>query len=286
MEKIYYVYEHIRLDTQQVFYVGKGKLYRDRSEDGRNRWWEGVAEKHGWTWRRVHERLDNACAFTLEKLLIAKHRSIGSPLVNLTEGGEGAPGVVSAKRKLVHCSNGMQFENAYIAAEWLNLNGFPMARQGHIASVARGERYRAYGYRWSYDCTPYDDGRTFHDAIKASNGRKVFCSNGSAYETCKEASDRTGISQNAITRAARGDHSQAGGFTWWYDGEDEKDISTIRPRIKPVVCNENNEHFDSLISAVVWLKANGKEKAQGRPLADCASGKTKQAYGYTWSYPE
>lgn len=283
MRKVFYVYEHIRLDSEEVFYVGKGCKYRDRCPDGRNDWWNYVAEKAGWTWRRVYDGLSNPCAFTLEKLHIAKLRSLGAPLVNLTDGGEGSPGFKSPKAKPVYCSNGLSFSNGSEAAEWLSVNGYPCARQGHIAASARGERARAYGFAWSYDGTPVDDGATFLESIREANGKRVFCSDGSKYYTCKDASDATGIRQGDIARAARGEHTQAGGLAWWYEGDEPKTSDSVFTRSKPYLCG-NGMVFQSVGSAVYWLRANVNDKAQSTPLTKAANGVHSKAYGFTWSY--
>jgi hypothetical protein len=46
MAEIYYVYEHIRLDTNQVFYVGKGKNKRSEESPGIE-WYNGQVRNNG-----------------------------------------------------------------------------------------------------------------------------------------------------------------------------------------------------------------------------------------------
>lgn len=94
-EPRFYVYEHVRLDTGQVFYVGKGSGNRYRTARGGGRrsahWWR-VARKAGWEPRIVFRCNEEELAFLAEVELIAKHRRIGSPLTNTTDGGEGVSG--------------------------------------------------------------------------------------------------------------------------------------------------------------------------------------------------
>ena len=47
----FYVYEHLRADTGEVFYVGKGSGHRARCRQGRNPYWRAVANKHGYVTR-------------------------------------------------------------------------------------------------------------------------------------------------------------------------------------------------------------------------------------------
>lgn len=88
----FYLYEHVRLDSHAVFYVGKGSGQRARCTQGRNPHWRGVANKHGWKERIVFRTDDEELAFLAEQELISKHRRLGSPLTNMTDGGEGMSG--------------------------------------------------------------------------------------------------------------------------------------------------------------------------------------------------
>ncbi len=92
MATAFYVYEHCRRDTGAVFYVGKGSGRRARCTQGRNRYWRNVARKAGWSMRIVFRTEDEELAFLAEQELIRRHRLLGSPLVNQTEGGEGMAG--------------------------------------------------------------------------------------------------------------------------------------------------------------------------------------------------
>ena len=48
INKIFYTYVHVRLDTNKVFYVGKGKLRRAYSKQHRNKYWNNVVNKCGY----------------------------------------------------------------------------------------------------------------------------------------------------------------------------------------------------------------------------------------------
>lgn len=88
----FYVYEHRRLDTCAVFYVGKGSGARASCTQGRNPHWRNVARKAGWSERIAFRTSDEELAFLAEQELIRRHKMIGSPLVNQTDGGEGMSG--------------------------------------------------------------------------------------------------------------------------------------------------------------------------------------------------
>ena len=63
--------------------------------------------------------------------------------------------IAAARRKTVRCvETGMLFESVTAAKLWLQAHGWPKAVHGHIASTARGERPRAYGFHWEYVSAP------------------------------------------------------------------------------------------------------------------------------------
>ena len=88
----FYVYEHRRLDTGAVFYVGKGSGARLNVTQHRSPHWNSVAKKAGWNASVVFRSEDEELALLVEQELIRKRRMDGYPLVNLTDGGEGMCG--------------------------------------------------------------------------------------------------------------------------------------------------------------------------------------------------
>lgn len=86
---MFYVYEHIRLDTNAVFYVGKGCGGRVRSKDKRNKHWHAIVDKAGYSGRVVAESDDEELIFLAEEERIDQLKRIGCPLANKTAGGAG-----------------------------------------------------------------------------------------------------------------------------------------------------------------------------------------------------
>jgi group I intron endonuclease len=89
----FYVYEHRRKDSGMVFYVGKGKGSRATNLNNRNDYWNKVYNKAGglaitYPVKNVDEEL----ALLAEVELIDAYRRRGIRMVNVTDGGEGAPG--------------------------------------------------------------------------------------------------------------------------------------------------------------------------------------------------
>ena len=88
---MFYVYEHIRNDTNAVFYVGKGKDYRANARTDRNIHWQRVVNKAGgFSINFVAKNMDEELAYLCEQERIDQLKRLGAKLVNLTVGGEGA----------------------------------------------------------------------------------------------------------------------------------------------------------------------------------------------------
>jgi hypothetical protein len=107
----HYVYRHKRVDTNEVFYIGKGSTYschknsesykkkyrRAFNKKSRNKWWNSITSKTDYIVEIVAKGLLEEEAFELEKFLILlygrKDLSTGT-LINLTDGGEGTSGAI------------------------------------------------------------------------------------------------------------------------------------------------------------------------------------------------
>ena len=92
---MFYVYEHIRLDTGAIFYVGKGTLKRLTAARNRNRYWRNVVNKcGGFEARKTFEHVDEELVLLAEVEKIDQLKRLGYKLCNITNGGEGTSGMV------------------------------------------------------------------------------------------------------------------------------------------------------------------------------------------------
>ena len=95
------VYEHLRNDTNEVFYVGIGKEEgRAFDKHNRNKHWHNIVNKAGYTVNIVYEDIEHDEAKKIEILLIEKYgrKDLGlGNLVNMTDGGEGCLGLICSE---------------------------------------------------------------------------------------------------------------------------------------------------------------------------------------------
>lgn len=92
------IYQHIRLDTNEVFYVGIGYIVRSKSKNHRNKHWLNIVKNTEYEIQVLKTKITWEEAVELEKILISwygrRDLNTGS-LVNLTDGGEGSYGRVT-----------------------------------------------------------------------------------------------------------------------------------------------------------------------------------------------
>lgn len=115
-ERKSYVYRHRRLDTNEIFYVGKGtkkdrkyflkyetEYERAFSHKNRNHWWTNIINKTNFQVEILLDNLFNNEAEELEILLISEYKRkdcCGGTLVNMTDGGEGVKNINDNARKI------------------------------------------------------------------------------------------------------------------------------------------------------------------------------------------
>jgi hypothetical protein len=102
------LYRHIRLDSNQPFYIGIGKTEkRAYSKKSRNDHWNKIAKKHGYKVQIMLDDLtwEEACQKEIEFIQLYGRKDLGlGTLVNKTDGGEGTVGRKYAEEAIAKMS--------------------------------------------------------------------------------------------------------------------------------------------------------------------------------------
>ena len=85
----FYVYQHLKADTNDIFYVGKGIGRRAFKKHGRSLYWQRVVNKHNIKIEYIAQNLDEELSFLCEQEAIDVYKRRGINLVNHSGGGEG-----------------------------------------------------------------------------------------------------------------------------------------------------------------------------------------------------
>ncbi len=108
----YCVYRHIRLDTNQVFYIGMGNEKRAYSKHSRNRYWKHITKSIKWFSEIIIDdlTLSQAQEKEIEFINLYGRKNIGKgTLCNLTDGGTGGLGLKHTQESI----NKMKGRKAY-----------------------------------------------------------------------------------------------------------------------------------------------------------------------------
>ena len=173
---MYYTYAHIRLDTNAIFYIGKGIGKRLNKKDNRNKYWKHIVEKHGFKAIKLSEWDNEIDAFSHEKALITYLRNNNIKLVNVTDGGDGN-----------NAKGGFTFKGRKQSQEAKD-----KCRLVHIGKPKSKE-------------SKLKNAEAHKQAIKINN---------IVYDSWKKASNILGIPMGSLNHILNGLHSKNGKYSW------------------------------------------------------------------------
>jgi hypothetical protein len=207
---MYYAYEHYKKDTDQIFYVGigkidEGKYQRAYSLAKRNPHWHATAKKYGFDYKIVFESesREEVCNKEIELILKYGRKDLGTgPLVNKTTGGEktfkmskdSILKILETKRK----NGSMEIISQRARERMLTNNPW------------KGKTHDGFNKKEVYQ-------------YEASTG--VFVEK---YKSIKSATSAMGFSSDkVIGKCLRGENQTGGGYIWYYEYQGEK-VDRIR----------------------------------------------------------
>jgi hypothetical protein len=200
------VYEHIRPDTNKVFYVGKGSGRRAQSKHRRNQHWNNIVGKAGgFSVNILVENVDEEFAFLAEMERIDQLNRLGYKLANKTEGGEGPSGyrhTDEAKKKIAEAQMGKKHwtvNHVYTEEHKAKLR---IARSKFVytdevrAKLSEAGKRRVYTDETKSKMSKSKQGRKHHMANAVMfDGQKFGCA--------KELAEYTGVNYSTIRTRLR-----------------------------------------------------------------------------------
>lgn len=273
------VYQHLRKDTGEVFYIGIGKAEkRAYNFNNRTDFWKRIVDKHGYLIEILYDNITWEEACEIEKSLISKHGKLcngtGS-LCNFTDGGDGIVGLIRTeehKRKLSE-TNKAKFLSGETAEHLRTLWKCSSGRKGVKATKEFGENVSkrlklVYQDKHNHpSITPvlqYD--------LQGNFIKEYFC-----IEEAREVTNAV-----SIGKVCRGKRKTSGGFIWRY--KDDIQNQHVGKYISP----HNREILQYDLQGVFIREYNSIKEAQDNTninnISAVCRGERKKAGGFIWKY--
>ena len=274
----YYVYIWYIVDTNEVFYVGKGKGKRYKDTSHRNKFFRDMYASHNCDVRKIYENLTEAEAFQKEQETIKWYREhTDFRLTNQTDGGEGASGWVppeefKRKQSQIHKAQWEddEFRDKMIAIR-IDENGPYKSQEFRekISKLVQGENNPNYNHRWT------DEMKQHLSEVRKVNGlatnennpraTRVICvETGEVFNCIKFAMKKYGIKhEGSVTVALKHPVRTAGGQHWVLYEEKYLDddyrlnylinVCLLNSKVIPVICIEDKIVFSNATALAKYL---------------------------------
>ena len=191
-DRRFYVYEWYVIDTNEVFYVGKGTGDRYKRLRGRNYFFQCMYNSHNCDVRKIYENLTEDEAFKKEIEVIKYYKENTSHrLTNQTDGGEGVSGWVPTE----------EFRNK-------------------MSEIVKGSNNPNYQNYWSEEQKEYlrqkQKNNPLYKDESNPNAKQIICiETGEIFECIKFAREKYKIkSEGSVTVALKNPIRTAGGVHW------------------------------------------------------------------------
>lgn len=242
-DKKYYLYAHMRIDTDQCFYIGIGTKYRKkdfyRAVDfkKRNVFWKKIANKTRYNVIIVDESDNHQEIINKEInyiLILGKKKDKKGELTNITDGGEGLKGHKVTWTK----------EMREAASERLKHREIKESTREKLRENIKTREF--YGQSAKYVSKPI---------------YKVDVNTGEALEeflNCVEAGKKYNITASSIQSAIKNNFTSVG-FKWKYKNKELQDL--IDYKLNNKVKKERKKTINSQSKKVIGININsGEEK--------------------------
>ena len=292
----YYVYLYWRLDTNEPFYVGKGKRYRWCQLSNRNKHFNNIINKYPIVCEIVKDNLTEEEAHGIECWIInelvfeygysidikgADSTDHYCHLVNQTWGGEGMSGCYSLRNKTDDELKEIYKKHSETLKKKGNLKG-----KNHPMYGKRGENSPLYG-----KCHSEETKKKQSQSMKGKNAKFIICiTTGEIFATLTEGGDFYRCDKGNISLCCKNKRNSAGKLedgtplVWMYLEDYEKVTKKeiqekinnanklkIHPNSKPTICITTKKIFPSVRCASEFYKCDSSN------IADCCRGRVKSA---------
>ena len=266
----YYVYIWFIKDTNEVFYVGKGKGKRYKQTSNRNKFFTDMYSTHDCDVKKIYENLTELEAFQKERETVKWYReNTNFRLTNQTDGGEGSSGWVPPKefrekQSKIHKEQWQdeEFREKMMAIR-MDENGPYKSQEfrDKIAQLVQGENNPNYNNHWTDEMKECLRQKQKENDLYTNetnpNAKRIIClETGEVFDCIKFAIEKYNIKDHTnITPALKHPIRTAGGYHWaeyideFLDDEYRLnyliDVCLLNTKVVPMICLEDKIIFSN-----------------------------------------
>ena len=269
----YYVYIWFIKDTNEVFYVGKGKGKRYQQTSNRNKFFTDMYKTHSCDVKKIYENLTESEAFQKERETVKWYReNTNFRLTNQTDGGEGSSGWIppkefKEKQSKIHKEQWQdeEFRNKMMAIR-MDENGPYKSQEFRekISQLVQGENNPNYNNHWTEEMKESLRQKQKENDLYLNetnpNAKRVICiETGEVFDCIKFAIEEYNIKDHSNMSAALKHPIRTAGGYHWAEHTDEFlddeyrlnyliDVCLLNTRVVPVICLEDKIVFTNAAS--------------------------------------
>lgn len=249
----YYVYEWFVVETNEIFYVGKGTKNRYKTRKRENKFFMNFLNSHNCESRILFDGLSETDAYQKEIETISNYKRLGYRLTNQTIGGDNPPTfygedsptkrpdvrlkISIAQRKYWSDKENVKKHSDTLKAFYKTEEGKTFARDRHLKRLEDPAFKELIASRMREACQSDEYRKKKSEIMKKAYSnpevrKKVQGSNNGMarkieqlsvddeilekFDSLIDAQNKTGISFKSISKVLRGTNKTAGGYKWRY----------------------------------------------------------------------
>lgn len=263
-ERVYYVYIWYIVETNEVFYIGKGKGKRYKNTSNRNKFFRDMYTSHNCDVKKIYENLTESEAFQKERETVKWYReNTNFRLTNQTDGGEGSSGWVPPKefREKQSQIQKEQWQNEKFRDRMMAIrtdeNGPYKSQEFRekISQLVQGENNPNYNNHWTEEMKQHLSEVRKANGLSANENNpratRVICiETGEVFDCIKFAMQKYNIkNEGSVTAALKYPVRTAGGQHWVLYSEEYLDddyrlnylinVCLLNSKVIPIICIED-----------------------------------------------